>query len=218
MWMPYAAAKAGRKVGRMLQLLPGALRGSGSLAIAATTDAALCRQQLQQVTPFAEGATALTAVIVANVACVRVITEIAFPSLFLLLSRCFSVPRARKQHLQHWPSMGPTLGCPGGDLRQFAAGSPGEAARARMCCSGPIRATPVRVRHELPGCRTIRQAYPTGSGAMPRNVLRTPTCSAAVGLIRPEAVRDVDIAADPDGPTRGPSARMLGGSCWIPGW
>ena len=38
---------------------------------------------------------------VATVACVRVITEIAFPGLFLLLSRFFFVPPARKQRLQH---------------------------------------------------------------------------------------------------------------------
>lgn len=97
----------------MLQLLQGTFCGSGSQTVAAIADAALCRQQLQQVTPFGQGATALTAVIVANVACVHVITEIAFPSLFLLLSRFFSMPRARKQHLQHWPSMARRLGCLG---------------------------------------------------------------------------------------------------------
>lgn len=94
----------------MLQLLQGTFRGSGSQTVAATADAVLCRQQLQQVTPFGQGATALTALVVADVACVRVITEIAFPSLFLFLSHFFLMPRARKQHLQHCHFMAPALG------------------------------------------------------------------------------------------------------------
>jgi len=113
----------------MLQLLQGVFRELAWLEVAATAAAALGRQQLQQVTPFAEGAIALTAVIVANVACVRVITEIAFPSLFLLLSRFFSMPRARKQHLQHWPSMAQRWAA-WPRPSPFAAGSPGETTCA----------------------------------------------------------------------------------------